>query len=83
VISSSDPKVICSKAIEVMSFVDQELGFNTQTSILPSTKKVGFCDNNINLLLKNINLLILGLFVYKRKTSDWMSSCGVNILGLS
>ncbi|XP_025415356.1 N-acetyltransferase ESCO2 isoform X2 [Sipha flava] len=40
VISSSDPKVICSKAIEVMSFVDQELGFNTQTSILPSTKKV-------------------------------------------
>lgn len=44
VISGSDPKMLCSKALEVMSFVDQELGFNIQTSVLPSTKKVDFCN---------------------------------------
>ena len=30
----------CTKALEVISFVDVELGFNTQNSILPITKKV-------------------------------------------
>ncbi|XP_008187096.1 N-acetyltransferase ESCO1 [Acyrthosiphon pisum] len=40
VISGSDPKIACTKALEVISFVDVELGFNTQNSILPMTKKV-------------------------------------------
>lgn len=40
VISGSDPKMACTKALEVISFVDVELGFNTQNSILPITKKV-------------------------------------------
>ncbi|XP_015373116.1 PREDICTED: N-acetyltransferase ESCO2-like [Diuraphis noxia] len=40
VISGSDPKIACTKALEVISFVDVELGFNTQTSVLPTTKKV-------------------------------------------
>lgn len=30
----------CTKALEVISFVDEELGFNTQNSVLPTTKKV-------------------------------------------
>lgn len=41
VISGSDPKLVCTKALEVISFVDQELGFNGLcNSILPTTKKV-------------------------------------------
>lgn len=40
VISGFDPKIVCTKALEVMSFVDQELGFNTQNLVLPTTKKV-------------------------------------------
>lgn len=40
VISGSDPKVMCTKALEVMSFVDQELGFSITNSVLPTTKKV-------------------------------------------
>ncbi|XP_026810861.1 N-acetyltransferase ESCO2-like [Rhopalosiphum maidis] len=40
VISGSDSKMACSKALEVISFVDVELGFNTQNSVLPATKKV-------------------------------------------
>ncbi|XP_001943493.2 N-acetyltransferase ESCO2 [Acyrthosiphon pisum] len=40
VISGSDPLKACTKALEVISFVDVELGFNTQNSILPATKKV-------------------------------------------
>lgn len=40
VISGLDPKMMCAKALEVMSFVDQELGFNIQNLVLPTTKKV-------------------------------------------
>ncbi|XP_025206358.1 N-acetyltransferase ESCO1-like [Melanaphis sacchari] len=40
VISGSDSKMACTKALEVISFVDVELGFNTQNSVLPATKKV-------------------------------------------
>ncbi|KAF0712677.1 N-acetyltransferase ESCO2-like [Aphis craccivora] len=40
VISGSDFKMACTKALEVISFVDVELGFNTQNSVLPTTKKV-------------------------------------------
>lgn len=40
VISGSDSKMACTKALEVISFVDVELGFNTQNSVLPTTKKV-------------------------------------------
>lgn len=40
VISGSDSKLLCTKALEVMSFVDNELGFNLQNSVLPTTKKV-------------------------------------------
>lgn len=40
VITGSDPKIVCTKALDVMSFVDQELGFNIQTTVLPTTKKV-------------------------------------------
>lgn len=43
VISGSDPKVLCTKALELMTFVDQELGFNLQNDVLPTTKKVNFC----------------------------------------
>lgn len=39
-ITGSDPKIVCTKALEVMSFVDQELGFNIQNTVLPTTKKV-------------------------------------------
>lgn len=43
-ISSSDPKIVCTKALEVMAFVDKELSFSTQNnSVLPSTKKVCLC----------------------------------------
>lgn len=40
VISGSDTKVLCSKALEVMSYVDKELGCIVQHSVLPTTKKV-------------------------------------------
>ncbi|XP_050057475.1 N-acetyltransferase ESCO2-like [Aphis gossypii] len=40
VISGSDTKVLCSKALEVMSYVDKELGCSVQHSVLPTTKKV-------------------------------------------
>ncbi|XP_050434387.1 N-acetyltransferase ESCO1 [Adelges cooleyi] len=40
VISGSDSKMLCAKALEVVSFVDQELGFNSQNTVLPITKKV-------------------------------------------
>lgn len=40
VISGLDSKIACTKALEVMSFVNQELGFNLQNSVLPTTKKV-------------------------------------------
>lgn len=43
-ISGSDSKVACSKALEVMSFVDRELGFDLQNTVLPTTKKVCVCD---------------------------------------
>lgn len=43
-ISGSDPKVACTKALEVMSFVDQELGFDLQNTVLPTTKKVYICN---------------------------------------
>lgn len=39
-ISGSDLKMMCTKALEVMSFVDKELGFSTQYTVLPTTKKV-------------------------------------------
>lgn len=41
--SGSDPKIICTKALEVMAFVDQELGFSTPYTVLPTTKKVCIC----------------------------------------
>lgn len=41
-IASSDSKTLCTKALEVMSFVDQELGYSIQNTNLPSTKKVSF-----------------------------------------
>jgi len=41
--SGSDPKIICTKALEVMTFVDRELGFSTQYTVLPTTKKVCIC----------------------------------------
>ncbi|VVC28270.1 Hypothetical protein CINCED_3A015619 [Cinara cedri] len=41
VISGTDPKISCTKALQVMSFVDKELGFSTSdVSVLPATKKV-------------------------------------------
>ncbi|XP_050546495.1 N-acetyltransferase eco [Daktulosphaira vitifoliae] len=40
VISGSDSKNLCTKALEVLSFVDQELGFSTFNTVLPVTKKV-------------------------------------------
>ncbi|XP_025201292.1 N-acetyltransferase ESCO2-like isoform X2 [Melanaphis sacchari] len=40
VISGSDSKLLCSKALEVMSYVDAELGCSTGLSVLPTTKKV-------------------------------------------
>jgi len=40
VISGSDPKTLCTKALEVMSFVDQELGFSISNTVLPTSKKV-------------------------------------------
>uniref|UniRef100_A0A2S2PM19 N-acetyltransferase eco n=2 Tax=Schizaphis graminum TaxID=13262 RepID=A0A2S2PM19_SCHGA len=40
VISGSDTKMLSSKALEVMSYVDEELGCSTQRSVLPETKKV-------------------------------------------
>lgn len=42
-ISGSDPKTLCTKALELMTFVDQELGFSVQNDVLPTTKKVYFC----------------------------------------
>lgn len=59
-ISNSDPKIMCTKALEVMAFVDQELSFSIQNnSVLPSTKKVciyctGLLDNK-NLKKQNLN----------------------------
>jgi hypothetical protein len=32
--------MLSSKALEVMSYVDEELGCSTQRSVLPETKKV-------------------------------------------
>lgn len=40
VISGSDSKALCSKALEVMSYVNKELGCDIQHSVLPTTKKV-------------------------------------------
>ncbi|XP_016656595.1 N-acetyltransferase ESCO2 [Acyrthosiphon pisum] len=40
VISGSDTKMLCSKALEVMLYVDKELGCYTECSVLPTTKKV-------------------------------------------
>ncbi|CAI6368274.1 unnamed protein product [Macrosiphum euphorbiae] len=42
VISGSDTKLLCSKALEVMLYVDKELGRYTECSVLPTTKKVHF-----------------------------------------
>lgn len=41
VITSTDPKIVCNKALKVMSFIDKELGFSTtDVNVLSATKKV-------------------------------------------
>lgn len=63
----------CTKALEVISFVDEELGFNTQNSELSMTKKVFPCvflviDDFllINNIFIRLTFNISGLFVCKR-----------------
>lgn len=40
VICGYDSKHLCTKALEVISFVDQELGFHVQNSVLSTSRKV-------------------------------------------
>lgn len=41
VISGADPKILCTKALQVMSFIDKELGFSrSDVNVLPAMKKV-------------------------------------------
>lgn len=40
VICGYDSKNLCTKALEVISFVDRELGFHVQNSVLRTTRKV-------------------------------------------